>query len=74
MKKVITGCCLLFSFLTLAEESFNGETKLPQVIENKSELLIQVSEEYEQDSTESELLSSIVERNQETKNIIIKKN
>jgi len=73
MKKVITGCFLLVSFSTFAE-SFNGETKLPQLIATESELMIQVSEDYEYDNTESELVSSIMERHQDQQNIVLQKN
>lgn len=72
MKKVITGCCLLISLSAFAE-SFNGETKLPQLIETESELIVQVSDDYEYDNTESELVSSILERKEEQARIIIQK-
>ena len=70
MKKIITGCCLLFSFAAIAE-NFNGETILPQKIVTSKEVLVEVPENYEQDPVSFDIVNSILDQDREA--VIVEK-
>ena len=73
MKKLITGCLLILSTIAQAD-SYNGETILPQVVETEQEILVHVSENYQIDNVEEEIVSELSQRNLDKELVVIERN